>query len=221
MAPKKKGNKKANDDWEAELGETVDPIAAATQESKDEDAAEENEDGGGLLAALRKNKGKKAKKGKVPDDILEGEDPPGTNGVDGTDASQPVDLTAKAPQEANLDEDDMFSQPVKKPKGGKADKPVDAEEPPEDEDDEEGGGRVKTKKEKEKDRKEREKQRKKENVRFSGNQSSIFNCRSSFFNMLTPISILGRKEEDCYSHTCRKARARSNREKKGRACPNS
>ena len=31
MPPKKKGNKKGNDDWEAELGESVDPVAAATQ----------------------------------------------------------------------------------------------------------------------------------------------------------------------------------------------
>ena len=70
MAPKKKGNKKGNDDWEAELGESPDPIAAATQDAKDADVPKDDPEdetgggGGGLLAALKKNKSNKKKKGK-------------------------------------------------------------------------------------------------------------------------------------------------------------
>ncbi|KAF2089690.1 hypothetical protein K490DRAFT_55270 [Saccharata proteae CBS 121410] len=169
MPPKKKGSKKnQNDDWEAELGETVDPIAQATEQAKAEedakDAAEDGEaaGGGGLLAALRKNKGKRAKKGKVMEDFVEGEDPPADG--DASPAPEPVDLASKAPEEATLDdEEDVFSAPAKKGKGGKQ-APAKQEKPADDESDEEtgAGGRVLTKKEKEKLKKEREKQRKKE-----------------------------------------------------------
>jgi translation initiation factor 5B len=82
MAPKKKPNKKGNEDWEAELGETVDPISTTIVEAKEVDQ-NGNEDGdelsleggGGLLAALKKNKSKKQKKGKaVEGDHLDGEE---------------------------------------------------------------------------------------------------------------------------------------------------
>ena len=171
MAPKKKGNKKGNDDWEADLGETVDPIAAATQEAKETDAAQDvAEDeaaaGGGLLAALKKNKSKKQKKGKpIQEDYLDGEDPPQADGAvidgepNGTDSP-----AIKAPEEANAD--DLFdTQPTTKQKGGKA-RPGKAESGEKDdgeESDGEGGG-LKSKKEKDRERKEREKQRKKEQV---------------------------------------------------------
>ncbi|KAL8696996.1 MAG: hypothetical protein Q9201_007369 [Fulgogasparrea decipioides] len=169
MAPKKKGNKKANDDWEADLGETVDPVAAATQEAKDPDAAQdvaEDQDGGGggLLAALKKNKKQKQKKGKpVQEDYLEGEGPPTADGVTADWEPDGVDgLAAKAPEEANAD--DLFdAQPTTKPKGGRG-KPGKPEPAAKDEDEgsaAEGGG-LKSKKEKEKEKKEREKQRKKE-----------------------------------------------------------
>lgn len=170
MAPKKKGNKKADDDWEAELGESVDPIAAATQEAKeveaskvaDEDAAS---GGGGLLAALKKNKVKKQKKGKaVQEDYLEGEDPPETNGANGnTEPDGLAELASKAPVEANAD--DLFDTQITKTKGGKG-----KQSKPEVEADGDGdlsgdeGGGLKSKKEKEKEKKEREKQRKKEQV---------------------------------------------------------
>jgi translation initiation factor 5B len=159
MAPKKKGGKKAQDDWEAGLGETVDPIAEATKKAKEEDVeqdAGEEDGGGGLLAALRKNRAKKAKKGKVVEDFVEGEDPTAENG----DAPAPiVDLAAKAPVEANLEDEDVFGQPAKKGKGGKA-QPKEA-----DEEEETGeGGRLLTKKEKEKAKKEAEKLRKKQNA---------------------------------------------------------
>lgn len=171
MAPKKKGNKKGNDDWEADLGE--DPIAAATQEANDADAAHDvAEDlgsggGGGLMAALKKNKANKKKKGKpVEEDWLEDEDAPDTNGVNGHAESDGIqELANKAPEEANAD--DLFSAQAAKIKGGKGKQgkkegtlaPNDEAEASGDE-----GGTVKSKKEKEKEKKEREKQRKKEQV---------------------------------------------------------
>lgn len=175
MAPKgKKGKKGGNDDWEDGLGEVADPIAQAQQEAKAADAANDAEEesgggGGGLMAALKKNKEKRKKKGKAVDnDFLEGEDP----SQDGAAEPEPaIDLAAKAPEEATMDDEDIFDQPAKGKKGGKggkggqqqAKKAAEAE-PDEDagEDDEAVGGRVKTKAEKEKERKEREKQRKKE-----------------------------------------------------------
>ncbi|KAL8631407.1 hypothetical protein Q9189_002917 [Teloschistes chrysophthalmus] len=167
MPPKKKGNKKGNDDWEADLGESVDPIAAATQEAKDADAADDAAEddvggGGGLLAALKKNKKQRQKKGKpVQEDYLEGEDPPAADAIiaDG----QPNDvseLAAKAPEEANAD--DLFDAQPTKAKGGKG-KPGKVEAAPKDNEESDGeGGGLKSKKEKEKEKKEREKQRKKE-----------------------------------------------------------
>ncbi|KAF4552008.1 Eukaryotic translation initiation factor 5B-like protein [Elsinoe fawcettii] len=158
MPPKKKGGKKQQDDWEADLGESIDPIAQAEKEAKDADAAQDEEEApaGGLLATLRKNRMKKGKKGKATEDFVEGEDPPQENGVNG---EEKVDLDAKAPQEADMDED-VFGQPMKKGKGGKK---QEVKEEEEDRDgDEDAGGRVKTKKEKEREKKEREKQRKKE-----------------------------------------------------------
>ncbi|KAL8903728.1 MAG: hypothetical protein Q9207_003746 [Kuettlingeria erythrocarpa] len=169
MAPKKKGNKKGNDDWEADLGETADPIATATQEAKETDAAqgepeEETTGGGGLLAALKKNKSKKQKKGKpVHEDYLEGEDPTTTDGAPVNGEAKGVDEgPIKAPEEANAD--DLFdAQLTTKGKGGKGKpgKPEPATKDDEDESDSEGGG-LKSKKEKEREKKEREKQRKKE-----------------------------------------------------------
>ncbi|KAI4170170.1 MAG: hypothetical protein LQ343_005176 [Gyalolechia ehrenbergii] len=166
MAPKKKGNKKGNDDWEADLGETV---AAATQEAREADAAqdaaeEEASGGGGLLAALKKNKSKKQKKGKpVPEDYLDGEDPPAVDGVVDNGVADATDEPAiQAPAEANAD--DLFNaQHTTKQKGGKGKptKPEAGAKEDEEESGEEGGG-LKSKKEKEREKKEREKQRKKE-----------------------------------------------------------
>lgn len=171
MALKKKGNKKGDDDWEAEVfGDDFDPIAAATQDAKDADAAKDVEEdgatggGGGLLAALKKNKQNKKKKGKiVEDDIPEGEDTTAEDGLDGF-ANDALVNGAKAAEEANAD--DLFAAPAAKGKGGKG-KPGKKSEPAQadaDGSDGEGGG-LKSKKEKEKEKKEREKQRKKEQVR--------------------------------------------------------
>ncbi|KAK0658411.1 Eukaryotic translation initiation factor 5B [Lasiodiplodia hormozganensis] len=169
MPPKKKGGKKAQqDDWEAELGETIDPIAAATEAAKQEEAAkdavedeEETGGGGGLMAALRKNKGKRAKKGKVVNDFVEGEEAPGSGDASGVQTPQQEDLAAKAPEEANMDDDDLFG-PVKKGKGGKQQQQQKKQPEKEADEEDEGAGRMKSKKEKEKEKKEREKQRKKE-----------------------------------------------------------
>ena len=174
MAPKKKGNKKADDDWGNEaLEETHDPISAATQEAKAADVtqAAERDDaigsGGGLLAALKKNKQNKKKKGKhVEEDFLDGEDPLAENGVNGHTEPDGLDTTTKAPEEATAD--DLFAAPATKGKGGKTkpgkkDSTLQVDENGSDGSGGEGGG-LKSKKEKEKDKKEREKQRKKEQV---------------------------------------------------------
>ncbi|CAK4033868.1 Eukaryotic translation initiation factor 5B [Lecanosticta acicola] len=169
MAPKGKKGKKGGDDWDEGLGEAADPIAAAEADAKAGEAAQNEEEeagGGGLMAALKKNKEKRRKKGKVVDnDFLEGEDPTADDA--GTPAEPELpDLSAKAPEEATMDDEDAFGQPGKgkKGKGGKggqqqAKKAVEPEDA--DADGEEGGG-VKTKAQKEKEKKEREKQRKKE-----------------------------------------------------------
>lgn len=186
MAPKKKGNKKGNDDWEADLGETV---AAATQEAREADAAqdaaeEEASGGGGLLAALKKNKSKKQKKGKpVPEDYLDGEDPPAVDGVVDNGVADATDEPAiQAPAEANAD--DLFNaQHTTKQKGGKGKptKPEAGAKEDEEESGEEGGG-LKSKKEKEREKKEREKQRKKEQVRHISNvfkpSTTMLNCNT-------------------------------------------
>lgn len=159
MAPKKKGNKRQEEDWEADLGES--PAAPATDAPVEANGdAEANGDddqmGGGLLAALKKNRSKKAKKGKAVDhDFVEGEDP--TQADANGDAA--VDFASKAPEEGTFDdEDDVFAG---KPKKGKAAPTPKKAEPVEAA---EEGGKVKSKKEKEKEKKEREKQRKKEQV---------------------------------------------------------
>ena len=177
MAPKKKGNKKGNDEWEADLGETPDPIAAAAQEAKEAETVgdagpdEASGGGGGLLAALKKNKSNKKKKGKVvEDDYVDGEDPPVAGSLNGHLESDGIqDLASKAPEEATTE--DLFEEQVTKAKGGKGkqgkkDVTVVPNEDGDKEDAEEGGaGGMKSKKEKEKEKKEREKARKKEQVR--------------------------------------------------------
>ena len=170
MPPKKKANKKADDDWEADLGESIDPTAAPPA-AEDAPSPEDDDSGGGggLLAALKKNKKQKQKKGKaVQDDYLEGEDPPGTNGVDGHGEPDGIaQIAQKAPEDANVDE--IFDDQVKKIKGGKGKQPrgPDTSFYSAQVDQEDEGGSLKSKKEKEKGKKEREKQRKKEQVFFS------------------------------------------------------
>ena len=220
MAPKKKGNKKGNDDWEADLGESPDPIAAAAQEAKEVEAArdtgpdEASGGGGGLLAALKKNKSNKKKKGKVvEDDFVDGEDGPTVDGVNGhveSDALQ--DLATKAPEEATTE--DLFEEQVTKAKGGKGkqgkkDGTLVPNDEADGEDAEEGGtGGVKSKKEKEKEKKEREKARKKEQVRV------CFQCQPGHYRitdgwklipMLAFPRLLRRKSKE--AHCLRRKRS--------------
>lgn len=154
MAPKKKGNKDAQEDWEAELGETITPAGQQpTNDANGADDAAEGEDGasgrGGLMAMLRKGKEKRKKKGLPEDEPAEEPEEP---------ASAP-----QAAQDANID--DEFALPDKKEKGGKGKQQAGRKTEPAEETGE--GGRVLTKAEKEKLKKEREKQRKKEQVRSS------------------------------------------------------
>ena len=197
MPPKKKGNKKGNDDWEAELGETVDPIKQADEAAKEaeaqKDAAEADQDaagaGGGLMAALARNKKKKQKKGKATaDEDDEDETKADTNGVNG-DATPEIDLVAKAPEEANLDEEDVFAGPVKKGKAAKGGKQAPKDADSLDGEDDEEGGKVKSKKEKEREKKEREKQRKKEQVRHLSFYPLDYEDGCS-------PELIGREEED-------------------------
>ncbi|KAF2629033.1 hypothetical protein BU25DRAFT_490157 [Macroventuria anomochaeta] len=152
MAPKKGKKKQQDDDWEAELGETVttENDALAQEVKAAEEAGAEDDMGGGLMAALQR-RGKKKNK-KVANTEVEGEDPPAANGGD--------DFADKAPQEANFDDDDdVFAGNYgkKNKKGGAAQKEEPAPETPPAE-----APRMKTKAEKEKEKKEKEKQRKKE-----------------------------------------------------------
>ncbi|KAF7872324.1 hypothetical protein EAF04_003248 [Stromatinia cepivora] len=153
MAPKKKNNKKQNDDWEAELGETVEPVSAKEPDAETAEADPEEEfPAGGLMAMMRK-KQKKGKKGKQMEDFVEGEDPPAAD-------EQPQDNFAdKAPVEASID--DEFALPEKKGKGKNAQAKAAKNDDAGDED-VGADGKMLTKAQKEKLRKEREKQRKKE-----------------------------------------------------------
>ena len=168
MAPKKKGNKRQEEDWEAELGEAA-PAAGEDTQDKPEETPADGEDeaagSGGLLAALRKNKNKKAKKGKPVNDFVEGEDPAADEGGAAAD-----DFSNKQPEEGTLDdEEDVFAgknQKNAKAAAAAAKAEVAAQEP-------EGDGfRVKSKKEKEK--KEKEKQRKREQVYISSFNGFLF-----------------------------------------------
>ncbi|KAF7597097.1 hypothetical protein BBP40_010571 [Aspergillus hancockii] len=150
MAPKKKGNKRQEEDWEAELGESAPVPGGESTPQEDAAPAEEEMGGGGLLAALRKNKNKKGKKGKQMNDFVEGED--------AEPANSGAEFASKQPDEGTFDddEDDVFS--TKNQKAAQAAAKAAAE--PKEEGD--GEFRVKSKKEKEREKKEREKQRKKE-----------------------------------------------------------
>ncbi|KAI5781475.1 hypothetical protein EDC01DRAFT_784380 [Geopyxis carbonaria] len=170
MAKKDKKSKKVIDDsWENEIDTAPDPIAAAVAEEKaaepsepaaPQEATEDDFGGGGLLAALKKNRDKKGKKGKKGPAVVEDE-PSGDATPTGADT--PAD-TATGPTVVTEIDDDDFGPVKKGKKGGKAEPAQSATPPVEGADAgaEETGGRVKTKSEKEKEKKEREKQKKKE-----------------------------------------------------------
>lgn len=178
MPPKKKTNKKAADDWEAELGDPAPHVEDATPNAGTE-AGEDDFPTGGLMAAMKKNRNKKKAKGKSADDFGDA-----NGGETPADEVSTFDPSIKAPDEATMD--DEFSLPNTKAKAKSAEKSA----PAEDEGDEERGadGRVMTKKEKEKAKKEREKQRKKEQVRTCDIINGIIADTSE--------TVTGRKKED-------------------------
>ncbi|KAI0549713.1 hypothetical protein F4679DRAFT_248073 [Xylaria curta] len=159
MAPKKKGGKKAADDWEADLGESIAPTngdAALAADAPEEQADEDDAPVGGLMAMMKKNREKRKKKG-LSENFVDGDAKPAT--------PEPTDISAfKPPQEATAE--DEFALPEKKGKGGKQNKNQPAAKAPAAaaaaDGDDAGDGRILTKAEKEKLKKEREKQRKKE-----------------------------------------------------------
>ncbi|KAI3338792.1 hypothetical protein F4824DRAFT_75960 [Ustulina deusta] len=161
MPPKKKGGKKAADDWEADLGESIAPTngdaAPATAADAEGEQAEEGDAPVGGLMAFRKKAMERRKKKGLSENFVDGESPEPT-------ATEPTDITSfQAPQEATAE--DEFALPEKKGKGGKQNKNQPAAKTPAaaaDGDDVDDSGRMLTKAEKEKLRKEREKQRKKE-----------------------------------------------------------
>ncbi|KAI8628272.1 hypothetical protein F5Y19DRAFT_486253 [Xylariaceae sp. FL1651] len=157
MAPKKKGGKKAADDWEADLGESAAPTngdAAPAEAPEDKEEEENGAPVGGLMAMMKKNREKRKKKG-LSDDFGD---------IESASAVAPgPDPSFQAPQEAAMD--DEFALPEKKGKGGKQNKSqptAKASAAGADGDEVGETGKVLTKAEKEKLRKEKEKQRKKE-----------------------------------------------------------
>lgn len=149
MAPKKKTNKKADEDWEPAAAEV--PVVPADENVAESTATEANPEdefpSGGLMAMMRK-KQKKGKKGA-----------PTEQGVDDDAEDAEASLAGKAPVEASLE--DEFALPEKKNKSKSA---VQSKEEDIDEDEQGADGKMLTKAQKEKLKKEREKQRKKENV---------------------------------------------------------
>ncbi len=177
MAPTKKGGKKKDDDWEADLGESIEAGAGSTTAANEGGPDEATSGGGGgLMAAIKKNKTKKQKKG-GPTDANEGQESP-TAAPDANDTTQPnggVDYTAKAPQEASLDDAEFAPQPKKGKPLPQRLKAQDAADSGKDADESgDGDGRLKSKKEKEKEKKEREKQRKKEQVWQFSSYANLF-----------------------------------------------
>ncbi|OTB00056.1 hypothetical protein M426DRAFT_324553 [Hypoxylon sp. CI-4A] len=157
MPPKKKGNKKAADDWEADLGESIAPAngddTTAADAAPEEDQDEDEAPAGGLMAMMKKNREKRKKKG-LSEDFADGGNAPG---------AEPAEVAMpKVAEEATME--DEFALPEKKGKGGKQNKQQQAKAAAANADDEETGegGRILTKAEKEKLKKEREKQRKRE-----------------------------------------------------------
>lgn len=165
MAPKKKGNKREEDDWEPEAlkaSEEAVPLEDKAQETEDQSNVSE---GAGLMAAIRKNKAKKKAKGKhVDEDWVQGEDPPVANGASegisqariGTQSAD-TRIAASKPNDETL----AVRNKGKAPQisvGGKTAAPKDVDQG----DNADDAGAMKTASQKAKEKKEREKARKKE-----------------------------------------------------------
>ncbi|KAI1825908.1 hypothetical protein F4861DRAFT_499371 [Xylaria intraflava] len=161
MPPKKKGGKKAAEDWEADLGESIAPAngdvpAAVAADAPGENAEEGDAPVGGLMAMMKKNREKRKKKG-LSEDFVDGESAQAT-------APEPANAGFQAPQEAAME--DEFALPEKKGKGAKQNKAQPPAKAPaaNTDGDAADSGRLLTKAEKEQLKKEKEKQRKKESA---------------------------------------------------------
>ena len=166
MAPKKKGYKKADDDWEDEVlgntpeSELLESNVTDQHAESEQPGSSSNSGGGALLAAIKKNRQNKKKKGKPTDDLTLDDD--GDAGVD--ISNDQIALEGKAA--AELDADDIFNDKVQGDTVAKSKPPKTANSPQiNGTEPEEPGLSLKSKKEKDKEKKEREKQRKKEQVR--------------------------------------------------------
>lgn len=209
MAPKgKKGKKGGDDDWEAELGESIAPVNgdAAPADAADGDKQDDDAPAGGLMAMMSRRREKRKKQG-LSDDF------------EGPKDDEPAAEATPAPpaQEANMD--DEFAMPEKKGKGGKGGKGAAAAKPAAGGDDLGEDGRILTKAEKEKLKKEREKARKKEQVR--NDTAAPTYPKENEQSMLT-FSSQG-QEEDTRPGTQGRAReaCRRGEEEGGRACTGS
>ena len=186
MAPKKKkGNRKGDDDWEAEIGEPA-PVAVADAAKDDSngtakgadvdttaknsaaaDGSDDEEDvgGGGLMRLMRKNKAKRKKKG-LTEDYVDGElaegyqhnkDVQAGDGAAAVEGDESLFSPEIATPVAAAKQDDVEEEkPAHGKKGGKGGAKADKAVDTADD------GRLLTKAEKEKLKKEIEKQRKKE-----------------------------------------------------------
>ena len=172
MAPKK--SRKQDDEWEADLGETIDPASTTLETPNDtvenEDGGGNGGGGGGLMAAIKENKTRKQKKRDPLSDPADGQtilDLPSKVADRATLGNAKTDAAAKSLQEANVLDSDAVSDAKKSKVLPQRSKSQQGNDQPGKDASEEGDedNRLRSKKEKEKEKKEREKQRKKEQVR--------------------------------------------------------
>ncbi|CCG81520.1 Translation initiation factor IF2 [Taphrina deformans PYCC 5710] len=168
MPPKKGKKKPVEDDWEAELGESLDtPVGPVEDEAPADTNGAADDDDGGLMSQLGKGKkGKKDKKKakKQIDDDWEaelGEDLTKTAGPLDEEEEEVLPPVSKAPVEVNEIDEDDFGPPKKNKKGAAKAKPQSPTPQPDSEPENVPEVRVKTKAEKEREKKDREKAKKK------------------------------------------------------------
>ena len=173
MAPKKKANRKQDDDWENEaLGEGSAPETGGGDVEESNKAEEPDTVGGGgaLLAAIKKNKQNKKKKDKSENDTSIPRDPSlESNQLNGhavlTDGGKPQNAEEVAA-------DELFPEPSLNNEGvQKYTKKTDLSHT-EGENLDGDATALKTKKEKDREKKDREKQRRKEQVSFQMSYAS-------------------------------------------------
>ena len=165
MAPKKKANRRQDDDWENEaLGEGTTPETGGGDVGEPDKAEEPDAVGGGgaLLAAIKKNKQNKKKKDKSANDASVPHDP----SLENNQLNGHAELTDRGkPQSAEeVTADDLF--PESSLNNEDVQTSTNKTDPSHTEVDNLDGDAtaLKTKKEKDREKKDREKQRRKEQV---------------------------------------------------------